>query len=116
MSDMACTDSFFMMLATEEEEGDEEAGGGAVDLILGCCKGCDSGVVGGFVIQGMHGQIRGCPILQEPKKGRAGKSLKGSGLIIRWERFTNLYLSCYLFISMFIFLFFIVLCYKLRFF
>lgn len=50
---------FFIM----EEEGDEEAGGWAVDLILGGCEGCDSGVVGGFVIQGMHGQIRGCPIL-----------------------------------------------------
>lgn len=74
-------------------------GGGAVDLILGGCEGCDSGVVGGFVIQGMHGQIRDCPILQEPREG--------SGQINCWGRwlFTYLYLSCCLFISMFIFMF-----------
>jgi len=77
------SDMFFIM----EEEGDEEAGGGAVDLILGGCEGCHSGVVGGFVIQGMYGQIRSCPILQEPREGRVGKSLKGSRQILkgRWE-------------------------------
>lgn len=66
---------FFLKQATEEEECDEEAGGGAVDLILGVCGGCDSGVVRGFVIQGMHCQIRGCPILQDGR-GEGGRVTK----------------------------------------